>query len=80
MGIHTGTAIARRHIKLDSLNPGSVILDERGHAWQSDDYYWYRSYGDDSMVSSWDLAQMIGAVVVVHEAPKRTGLSFRNEG
>lgn len=78
MGIHTGTAIAQRHRKLDSLNPGSVVLDEQGHAWQFDGTYWYRAYGDDSMVSTWDLAQIAGAVVVVHAAPKRRGLSFEH--
>lgn len=80
MGVHTGSAIATRHRKLDSLNPGSVILDEHGHAWQSDTCYWYRAYGDDSMVSSYDLAQMIGAVVVVHDAPRRRGLAFTHQG
>lgn len=80
MGIHTGTLIAQRHRKLDSLNPGSVVLDEQGHAWQSDRTYWYRAYGDSSMVSTWDLAQSIGAVIVVYAAPKRQGISFEHAG
>lgn len=80
MGVHTGSATATRHRKLDSLNPGSVILDERGHAWQSDSCYWYRAYGDDSMVSSYDLAQSIGAITVIHSAPSRRGMSFRCDG
>ncbi|GAA1323662.1 hypothetical protein ACFSWE_09485 [Leucobacter albus] len=80
MGIHTGNAIATRHRKLDSLNAGSVILDVHGHAWQYDGLYWYRAYGDSSMVATWDLAQTAGAVFVVHSAPKRRGISFEHQG
>ena len=54
---------------LDDLPPGSVVLDDFGHAWQSArgygalgatyaSGYWYRAYdGDDAAeVSTWDLS------------------------
>lgn len=61
-------ALQRSQIALDNLEAGSVVLDRFGHAWQSargygalgTTYatgYWYRSYGDDSEVSTFELAQ-----------------------
>lgn len=60
-------ALNRTKIALDQLPSGSVVLDRYGHAWQSAgagwggaglvSAYWYRSYGDDSQVTSWELAQ-----------------------
>lgn len=61
-------ALQRSQIALDELPAGSVVLDRFGHAWQSargygalgTTYvtgYWYRSYGDDSEVSTFELAQ-----------------------
>lgn len=41
---------------LDPLPIGSVVLDRYGHAWQSGRCYWYRSYGDSTQFSTWDLA------------------------
>lgn len=59
----------RSIIKLDELPPGSVVLDQFGHAWQGarghgplgatyPTGYWYRAYeGDDaSEVSTWDMS------------------------
>lgn len=60
-------ALHRTQIALDMLPSGSVVLDRNGHAWQSSgaggggagsvSAYWYRSYGDDNQVTSWELAQ-----------------------
>lgn len=60
-------ALHRTQVALDKLPAGSVVLDQYGHAWQSahaggqregaPSAYWYRSYGDDSEVTSWELAQ-----------------------
>ena len=60
----------RAQIMLDGLNDGSVVLDVHGHAWQYGGIYWYRSYGDDSMVSSHDLA-FKAPFKVIHRAPKQ---------
>ena len=65
--------VARTQARLDKLADGSVVLDRFGHAWQLGRIYWYRAYGDSSMVSSYDLAQQ-GPVRVVHSAPARAGL------
>lgn len=43
---------------LDGLEMGAVVLDKYGHAWQCDRVYWYRAFGDTTVFSSWDLAQM----------------------
>ncbi len=61
------TVLQRTQVRLDQLPAGSVVLDRHGHAWQSvgagwagagrDSAYWYRAYGDDSQVTSRDLAQ-----------------------
>ena len=59
----------RSQIMLDKLNDGSVVLDRYEHAWQYGGLYWYRSYGDDSMVSSHDLA-FKAPFKVIHRAPK----------
>ena len=48
--------LARTQIKLDELEPGSVVIDRYGHAWQNDRIYWYRAYGDE-VFSSFELAQ-----------------------
>jgi nuclear transport factor 2 (NTF2) superfamily protein len=42
-------------LELEDLPDGSVVLDQYNHAWQNSRGYWYRSYGDDSEVSSWEL-------------------------
>lgn len=63
-------ALHRAVITLDKLNHGAVILDRFEHAWQQSksgnvgSRYWYRSYGDDSEVSSWEVAQR-GPVKVI---------------
>lgn len=74
-------ALHRTQIALDKLPAGSVVLDRFGHAWQSahaggrregaPSGYWYRSYGDDSEVTSWELAQL-GPVHLM--APAKTTL------
>lgn len=57
---------------LDTLQPGAVVLDTHGHAWQMgrviDAYYWYRAYGDSSNVSTHELATL-GPFTVLHTAP-----------
>ena len=57
--------LAKNQTVLDSLNPGSVILDTHGRAWQNDRCYWYEAYGDSSGVSSFELAQYVGTVTVL---------------
>lgn len=49
----------KAQIALNALPIGSVVLDRFGHAWQSAGHSrdWYRAYGDDSAMSSWELAQ-----------------------
>lgn len=59
--------VKRTQIELDKLAPGSVVLDELGHAWQADRVYWYRAYGDSSQVSSFELAQRCGTFDVIYE-------------
>lgn len=75
-------ALHRAQVKLDQLPNGAVVLDRYGHAWQLGiilhDPYWYRSYGDDSHVSSWELAQR-GPINVIHEPKKRQQKELTNE-
>lgn len=59
----------RSRAMLDNLNPGSVVLDSYGHAWQSDRIYWYRACGDSTQVSTWDLSYR-GPFTVIHEATR----------
>lgn len=54
---HLQPALHRAQMQLDRLADGSVILDRHNQAWQLSRHYWYRAYGDDSEVSSWELAQ-----------------------
>lgn len=63
--------LAKAQIQLDKLPPWSVILDGRGHAWQVDLHgYWYRSFGDDSLISPFELTQIIrGEFTVLHPEP-----------
>lgn len=57
-------ALHRAHVALDAMPHGAVVLDRLGHAWQQGrigsvgDGFWYRSFGDDSYVSSFELAQL----------------------
>lgn len=62
--------------KINALEPGAVVLDRYGHAWQSargygpfgstyPSGYWYRAYGDDSEVASFEVAQH-GPLTVIH--------------
>ena len=65
--------LARAQTQLDKLPPGAVILDRNGHAWQHDRIYWYRAYGDDTCVSSFELAQILeGTFTVIHPAKEDT--------
>lgn len=57
--------LAKHQTELDSLNPGSVILDSHGRAWQNDRCYWYEAYGDSSEVSSFELAQYVGTITIL---------------
>lgn len=74
-------ALHRSLLRMQDLPPGSVVLDRFGDAWQSargygpfgSTYatgYWYRAYGDDSEVSTWEAAQY-GPITVIHEAGVR---------
>lgn len=66
-------SVTKTQVALDELHDGSVIIDKYGHAWQSGSTYWYRAYGDDSLVSSHEVAQY-GPIRIIHEAAKREGL------
>ena len=66
-------------MQLDKLPPGAVILDGTGHAWQQGktygitgygDPYWYRAYGDDTCVSSFELTQIISGDFTIIHPPK----------
>ena len=70
---HTNSRHHVAQVLLDSLTHGSVVLDNYGHAWQLSGEYWYRSYGDDSEASSFEVAAL-APITVIHEAPKRDGL------
>lgn len=67
-------SVSRTQEALDALHDGSVILDKYGHAWQLGRIYWYRAYGDDSMISSNEVAQQYGPITIIHKAAKREGL------
>lgn len=69
----------KTRIVLGKLPPGSVVLDQYGHAWQSArgygalgatyaNGYWYRAYdgNDASETSTWDLS-FRGPFRVIHE-------------
>lgn len=64
----------RDQVKLDSLQPGAVVLDKHGHAWQlgsiRSDAYWYRACGDSESVSSWDIRNL-GPFTMLHEPAPR---------
>lgn len=67
--------LARALDKLNDLPGGAVILDGTGCAWQYGgnwNPYWYRSFGDDSFVSSYELSQIIdGKFTVIHPRPTK---------
>lgn len=60
-------ALHRSLLRMQDLPPGSVVLDRFGHAWQSATGYWYRAYGDDTEVSTWEAAQC-GPMTIIHKA------------
>lgn len=70
---HADTARTKAQTMLDELWDKSVVLDKYGDAWQLGSIYWYRSYGDDSMVSSHELSYLY-PFKVIHSEPKRAGL------
>jgi len=72
-------ALHRSQIQLDKLAHGSVVLDRHGDAWQLSREYWYRAYGDDSMVSSFELAQR-GPITTIHKAVTYGGLPVSGDG
>lgn len=52
--------LTRAQIALDRMEPGSVVVDEFGAAWQlSGVGYWYRAF-DAPGVPSFEMAQRIG--------------------
>ena len=59
-------AAEREQIKLDQLPRNSVVLDASGHAWQNGGMYWYRAFGDDSMIGSWEM-RPYGPFRVIHK-------------
>lgn len=65
-------ALPRAQKQLDKLDRNAVILDGSGQAWQFGGWqnpYWYRAFGDDSFVSSFELVQIIrGQFTVIHPA------------
>ena len=49
------------HVALDRMEPGSVVLDENGAAWQMGALgYWYRAF-DAPAMSSFEVAQLVGS-------------------
>lgn len=73
------TPFRKAQTALDKLSHGSVVLDRYGDAWQLGEPYWYRALGDDSMISSFELAQR-GPVKAIYSAPPRAGLPVINAG
>lgn len=71
--------LIRAQVALDALPHGSVVLDSCGHAWQLSRNYWYRAYGDDSMVDSFALAQR-SPFKTIYVAPKHVGLPVIGDG
>lgn len=67
---HRQPALDKAQIRLDQLDKNAVILDGTGCAWQFGGWrnpYWYRAFGDDSFVSSYELSQIIeGKFTVIH--------------
>lgn len=65
-------ALNKAQMQLDKLDRNAVILDATGQAWQFGGWqnpYWYRAFGDDSFVSSFELTQIIkGQFTVIHPA------------
>jgi len=53
--------IARIQRRLDEATQHTVEIDPHGCAWQYSRGYWYRAYDSDHPLSSWDLAQRLGA-------------------
>lgn len=66
---------SRHQMSIDQLHRDSVVLDCFGHAWQYGGIYWYRAYGDDSRVSSYDLS-FKGPFKVLFKAPLRESLAI----
>ena len=67
--------LAKAQIQLDKLNGNAVILDSSGQAWQFGGWqnpYWYRAFGDDSFVSSFELTQIINGEFTVIHPPKES--------
>lgn len=60
MSRHTSTQHRKAQALLDSLPPESVVMDCHGGAWQEGGLslrgLWYRAFGDEKPLSSWDLA------------------------
>ena len=75
-------ALHRAQIALDKMPANAVILDRYDHAWQhggtaamnAPSGYWYRAFGDDSEVSSFELAQRgpIKRMSVARQSPPPT--------
>lgn len=71
--------LIRAQVALDALTHGSVVLDSYGDAWQLSRDYWYRAYGDDTMVDSFVLAQR-APFKTIYVAPKHVGLPVIGDG
>jgi len=55
---HVSTAMERTQIELDEAEPGAIVVDRFGHAWQQGGAgYWYRAYDSDKTWVSFDIAQ-----------------------
>lgn len=68
MAKHLKSELATTQARLDELPALAVVLDQFGHAWQHARSYgalgkeyptgwWYRSFGDDTEVTSYELSQ-----------------------
>jgi hypothetical protein len=51
----------KTQVKLDSLPPRSVVLDQNGDAWQMGSDYWYRAFEGNGQ-SSFEVAQIAESV------------------
>lgn len=53
--------IARIKERLDEAERGAVEVGPSGDVWQHSRGLWYRAYDSNTPLSSWELAQRLGA-------------------
>lgn len=64
----------RLWVKLDALPDRSVVIDDRGYAWQKSAYLnlWYRAF-DGEGIDAWTLMGRISSAFVVHQPTPEGG-------